>query len=228
MTIDILQLILSNLSTIAELKKEPVKFLQIGAHDGLHYDPISPYIRKHHWEGILVEPQPEIFKRLVRNYEGQEGLVFENIAIGNETGEMRLYRFKEGQGLHDHSTMLCSFNKDFIVNNGHNYKHEIEEIKVPCLTLDDLLFKHNITYIDVLQIDTEGFDFEILKMVNNSVIHPTVIHFEHAFKGGDELNNYYKMLESMGYRTAVLGIDTVALLQEDKYKFCEYLGGIPR
>src|ERR1043165_8619029 len=59
-------------------------FIQVGAHDGLHYDPIRPWVEKFHWSGVLAEPQPIIFKRLVENYKNEPQLKFENVAIGKE------------------------------------------------------------------------------------------------------------------------------------------------
>lgn len=82
-------------------KNEDFFFIEIGAHDGLHFDPIYPWIKKHHWRGLLVEPQPRIFKRLQANYQDEPQLLFENAAIYARDGEVSLYMFAENQGLPD-------------------------------------------------------------------------------------------------------------------------------
>jgi hypothetical protein len=58
-------------------------FLQIGAYDGLAGDPLRPIVAEdERWYGILVEPQPQAFERLQRNYrDAAHRLVFLNCAI---------------------------------------------------------------------------------------------------------------------------------------------------
>src|SRR5580698_10060540 len=49
-------------------RQPDIFFLQIGAHDGLTKDPIAPLVRQHHWRGLLVEPQKQVFAQLIKNY----------------------------------------------------------------------------------------------------------------------------------------------------------------
>ncbi|HET6992529.1 MAG TPA: hypothetical protein VFJ43_14445, partial [Bacteroidia bacterium] len=57
-------------------------FVQIGSNDGKKNDPLHSYIRKNGWKGILVEPDPANFKKLVSYYSQVNGLIFENLGIG--------------------------------------------------------------------------------------------------------------------------------------------------
>lgn len=196
-------------------------FVQIGAHDGLHYDPVRPFVTKYHWRGILVEPQPAIFERLVENYKDEPQLVFENVAMGLEDGRTILYAFKEGDGLPDHASMLTSFERHALVNNAHDYRAEIVELDVPCLTVASLLSKHNVDKIDLLQIDTEGFDFHIIKMFSLSEVRPTIIHFENAGMNMEQTDECYELFNKLNYRVLPIGIDTVAYRQEDDADFLE-------
>lgn len=43
---------------------ENVKFIQIGANDGITDDPIRKYILNHNWKGVLVEPNASVFESL--------------------------------------------------------------------------------------------------------------------------------------------------------------------
>ncbi|MDP2593822.1 MAG: hypothetical protein Q8P36_00575 [bacterium] len=45
-------------------------FVQIGAHDGVHGDPIHEYVVKYNLAGVVVEPQPDVFKKLLETYRG--------------------------------------------------------------------------------------------------------------------------------------------------------------
>ena len=199
--------------------QEDFFFVQIGAHDGLHFDPIRPFIKKRHWKGILVEPQPAIYQRLKANYREEPQLSFENAAISSHDGEAILYVFKKTAALPDHVTMLASFDKGALVHNGHHYQGEIEELKVPTLTLTTLLAKHRVTKIDLLQIDTEGFDFEIIKMLENCAIKPELIHFESAFMNQHKTHECGELLHRLGYRALTIGIDTIAYRQTDEGNF---------
>ncbi len=187
--------------------------VQIGAHDGVHYDPVRSYIEKHHWRGLLVEPQPEIFKRLVANYAHEPQLAFENAAVAHLNGTATLYTFKKTHDLPDHATMLASFYKAALEHNGHNYRGEIEELKVPTYDLNTLLTKHGISQVDLLQIDAEGYDFEIIKLLENCPIKPEAIHFESAFMDPARKVECGELLHKLGYRALTIGVDTLAYRQ---------------
>jgi FkbM family methyltransferase len=196
-------------------------FVQIGAHDGLHLDPVRPYVKKYHWKGLLVEPQPAIYQQLVANYADEPQLVFENSAIAQQDGVASLFTFKQDGILPGHTTMLASFHRNALVYNGHDYKGEIEELKVPTLSFDSLLAKHGVTDFDFLQIDTEGFDYEIIRMLEASSARPAVIHFESAFLNPVFQFKCGEALHRMGYRALTIGIDTVAYRQSDEDNFAE-------
>lgn len=195
---------------------DEIFFVQIGAHDGLHYDPVRSFVTKYHWRGILVEPQPEIFKRLVANYKDESQLILENIAIDSQDGQATLYAFKKTDELPDHATMLASFNRGALEHNSHNYKGEIEELSVPTLTLTSLLSKYQVNKLDLLQIDTEGHDFRIIQMLAGSHIKPTIIHFENAGMNTEQLYECYELLHGWNYRVLPIGIDTIAYQQQDE------------
>ena len=200
-------------SDLIHRRKGDVFFIQIGAHDGLTYDPMRPFVDEYHIPGILLEPQPKIFNKLVENYRGATNLIFENAALAREDGEISLYTFAEGSGLPEHATQLASFRRDALINNGHAYQGEVVETRVTALTLSTLLKKHNVGRVDILQIDTEGFDFEIIKMIDFSRIKPTIISYENAFLNVSEQQECMHLLASHGYRIATFHIDTVAVLQ---------------
>lgn len=195
-----------------------VFFLQIGANDGIRADPIHKYIKTHHWCGLLVEPQPQIFKKLVSNYQDEKQLKLENAMIGHEDGTATLYTvgFKE-RGLPSKYSGIARLNCESLIfvlerNGFSNPGTLIEEINVPSLTISSLLSKHNVKKIDILQIDTEGFDYEIIKMFDFDLIKPPIIQFEHFNLSLDDQEECFDLLASQGYRLcSVLG-DTIAYL----------------
>ena len=207
-SIDILDLAIRDL-----MSREPdIFFLQIGAHDGLSYDPLHDYVRQFHWKGLLVEPQPAIFKRLTENYAGEKQLLFENSAIAQQDGMIDLHCF-ENASAEDHASMLTSTRKHYLSLNGDGHRGALKTITVPALTLESLLTKHQIERVNLLQIDTEGFDFEIIKMIDFKRIKPEIIHYENNFLNRRQKSECSRILSGQNYSLLNLGIDTIAYLQ---------------
>jgi hypothetical protein len=61
-----------------------VRFIQIGACDGISGDPIYPNaLHNLSWTGVLIEPNPIQFEQLKTNYRGREGLTFKCAAVSD-------------------------------------------------------------------------------------------------------------------------------------------------
>ena len=67
-----------------------------------------------------------------------------------------------------------------ILNLKKNQKY-VKKIPVKVLTLDYFIKKHKIKKIDLLKIDTEGYEFKILKGLNKYIKHVNLIYFEHHY-----------------------------------------------
>ena len=201
-------------------------FVQIGAHDGQSADPIHQLVKQHHWRGLLVEPQPSAFQKLTTAYQQETQLQFENAAIASEDGTATLYRVREaGTHLPFWYYQIASLDRDRVVDVLERWKADeknvplpaavtdlIEELPIPSLSVKTLLSKHNVDHIDLLVIDTMGFDFEILKMFPFEWIKPSVIHFEHNHLSSDDQAACLKLLIDQGYSLAKVAVDTIAYL----------------
>lgn len=203
--------------------KSPV-VVQVGAFDGKSNDFLYDYLLKYDVTAILVEPQPEAFKLLERNYKGVKGAILENAAIAKTDGAMQLFRIKtQYHRSFRLAPQLASFDRQHLLN-ALSIKHLeglpddrnecIESIDVPCLTFGTLLKNHSIQQLDILQIDTEGFDWEIVKMINFNELKPTLINFEIAHLSHSEVNYAIDLLANNGYMTLVYGINMLAIQRE--------------
>jgi Methyltransferase FkbM domain len=76
----------------------------------------------------------------------------------------------------------------------------IASIEVPTLTLPDLLKKYHWDAIDLLQVDAEGLDYEILKMVDFKQVRPAIVHFEYFHLSNADREAAARMLVDNGYR----------------------------
>ncbi len=208
--IDVFDLVIKDLM----LRTRPnLFFVQIGANDGVSHDPIRSFIKKHHWSGVLIEPVPWIFEQLKKNYQDDKQLQFENVAISQHDGESTLFVVRKNDAFPDWANELASFNKDVLLSHAPlipGLESHVEGLRVTTLSVPTLLKRHAIDRIDVLQIDTEGYDYEILKMFDLKRIRPSVIQFEHTHLSRDQRQECFSHLVTNGYRFATVGGDTVA------------------
>ena len=197
-------------------------FIQIGANDGKTRDPIYNFVLSYNLSGILIEPEEYVFKKLKQNYRDNNNLTFENVAISNKDGYQKMYKVKESyqkiftNATGIYATGISSFNKDHLKKNLKKKKilfkknDYIEEIKVETLTLKTLLQKYEIKKIDFLQVDVEGFDFKIIKMIDFNRFSPSLINYENKHLNVIDQIKCEKYLQSKGYTLFRHGDDTCA------------------
>ncbi|MGM0520097.1 MAG: hypothetical protein ACQERD_10685 [Campylobacterota bacterium] len=62
----------SNVDDIFEFilkKKELPYVVQVGANDGKSNDPIFKHLQKTECKAVFVEPQPDVYEKLLENYK---------------------------------------------------------------------------------------------------------------------------------------------------------------
>ena len=181
-------------------------FVQIGAFDGRHDEPMQSLIRKYRWRGILVEPQETAFQRLCQNYADQGQLTFRNVAIGTRDGMAEMYALKEGD------SQIASFEYEHLIHHVRGHR-EIVNRTVPCLTLKTLLREEQRDHIDLLQIDAEGFDAEIIRSIDFESLRPPIIRYEHSNLLERDQCQCIELLADQGYRVLLEDADTIAYLE---------------
>jgi FkbM family methyltransferase len=210
--IDVLDLLLPKVSA----ERPDFFFVQIGANNGLTDDPIRQFVTKYHWHGVLVEPQPQVFQRLLKNYEQEKQLAFENTAIADKDGTARLFVADHRDETAD-LTVFASLKKDALIRGLDNPKAagvqvQVQEVEVPALSVQTLLAKHRITKIDLLLTDVQGYDREVVEQFLACGVKPTIIHFEHCHTTRPVLDALYRKLVEHGYRFNELEIDALCYL----------------
>jgi FkbM family methyltransferase len=204
------------LEDYAQFKKK-VNFIQIGSCDGITADPINNLINKYEWHGILVEPVPYLFDKLKKNYEQVKGrLTFENSAIATSNGQLKFYRLKksESSDLPAWYDQLGSFSKDVVFKHKDSIPHFDElliEDTVNAITFNDLVKKHSVEKIDFIQIDAEGYDYEILKMIPFSKYEIDFIMFENRHLSESDYKEALNLLKQYGFKVGSKYKDTIAI-----------------
>jgi FkbM family methyltransferase len=160
-------------------------FIELGANDGRRSDPIYDFVRNNSkiMRGILLEPVKDYFEELKTNYKKYPDIITLNLAVHNSNKEMTIYRAdptKIGWNkLPKWANGIASFNKDHHKKSGIHKEAIIKE-KVQCISLNDLIKNYQVAKIDLLQVDTEGYDSEIILNLDFKAIRPKIIHFEHG------------------------------------------------
>jgi FkbM family methyltransferase len=163
--------------------------VQVGANDGILDDPLHDHIMENQFAALLIEPLPWVFERLRKTYAGRPRTSFLNCAISDAVGTMDLWCLPDDIARKpdwDLSVLATS--------RRHLFTHELcldaEEaaevssrliaVTVPCTTLDNIIKDCAISQIGLLQIDTQGHDFEVIHSIDLSTIKPAYINFEHV------------------------------------------------
>ena len=111
---------------------------------------------------------PDECYEFLQNLFIQKKISFEKYAIWKYNGEIKFFPPKNNAHV-SHS----------IVSLPHSQHFDDFTIIVPCITLDSLMTKNNISSIDILKLDIEGAEHEVLDMVFKSLIRPTQILVEY-------------------------------------------------
>lgn len=186
------------------LQNGQLTFLQIGAYDGVAVDDLRPVIENMDVRGILVEPQPEAFARLEELYHDDKRLTLVNAAIDRVPGRRTLYTTKNG------ISQVASFDRNHLLKHSV-LSSDIISHDVPCVTISDVLEQAGVHSIDLLQIDAEGYDYEIIETIDFDLITPAILRFEFSHLCPRDIDECIRMLSGHGYRFIVEDTDILAV-----------------
>ncbi len=203
-------------------KTENFFFVQIGANDGIMADPIYDFVTHNHkkLQGIAIEPMKDVYKKLQLNYKKYPNIKTANFAIHRSEKEMTIYRVDPARAkqLGDWTSGIASFDKNHYERSNIPKEYIISEI-VECMTFQEFLKKYSVKKIDLLQIDTEGYDSEIILSIDFNEIKPSIIRFEHGLSAGtmnkDTFLAVVDTLHDNGYEIAIEKFDATAYLLKE-------------
>lgn len=191
-----------------------VSFVQIGAFNGIADDPIHPLVLKSmKWNGVLVEPQSEAFKRLVRNYQNnRDRLMFVNCAVSSSSGRIKIYKVNESEikrlNLGDWTRELASLNPSIISARLPDVAIDYEVVRV--VTFDELMLECGINTVDCLVLDTEGHEFEILRYIDLDKYRVRALLYEYVHLSSIDEEHLRIRLVAAGYTIRKFGYDILA------------------
>lgn len=168
-----------------------MKIIQIGSHKG--NDDLTNIIKNYDKDNIeiiiLVEPQSQYNNNLIDCYKDYNVKIENLVVVDNpEINKVTFFR--------------CVDEKDTEISSldlKHLFKHEKSnyiESDFDCITINKLLDKYNIIELDILFIDTEGFDDRIIKSIDYEKFNIKSIFYENLHI---ENNSLIEFLNSKNY-----------------------------
>lgn len=199
------------LGRLARKHGSSVFFLQVGAMDGKNFDPLFEHVCRHQWQGLLIEPLPDMFERLRRNYADCVGLLFENSAVADTAGEIEIHRVPlhliDAGVVPSWAAGISSLYPDRNAIGGKRTPAEefakirdhIAKQRVRGEPLPSILARHRIERIDLLQIDTEGHDYRVLRQFDFNRYRPELVQLEIYNLPEGERRAALRLLADAGY-----------------------------
>ncbi len=151
----------------------------IGAMDGVRFDPLWEFIRSRQWRAVLVEPTTAMFQELLRNYADCPFVRCAQMAITDHNGPVTMHRIRpdavQTGAVGEWALGLSSLSLDSTLKF---YDGLLETETVEGRTFPAFAEQYGIDHIDILQVDTEGHDYIVLRQVPLRQFRVKLLHVE--------------------------------------------------
>jgi FkbM family methyltransferase len=194
-------------------ENQPFSFIQVGAWDGVSNDFLYEFVKKRDAAGVVIEPLPDYFDKLVKNYAFNPAIIPVNKAVHPNLKEAVLFRVDPAikNGLPDWAGGIASFDPEHHKKSGIPGSVIITQ-HVPADNLMNIIRDHfKQDNADLLQVDAEGYDYEVLKQVDFSRIKPVLIKFEYMNLEKESISDAIRLLKQNGYYCFYDDIDIIAV-----------------
>lgn len=141
---------------------------------------------------ILVEPMNIHNQDIINSFDGFPYTIENSAIVDDDSKEISFYYHKDDGPRFEVASVLRSH----ILKHGYPDNEDLIELKVNCLTVNELFDKYNLTEIDYLFIDAEGLDEKIIKSIDFSKYKIKNIYFEIIHM---DLNSTLEFLSMNGY-----------------------------
>ena len=182
-------------------EKSSFNFVQIGANDGVSFDFLYQFVTARDSKGLAIEPVRYYFDKLKNNYSDYANVFPLNVAIHSEEREVIIYNVnpKHTSIYPEWVKGIASLDINHLKKNGIFDSHILKNV-VPAIPVENIFeYERCPTHIHYIQIDTEGYDYEILRRIPLLKIKPYVIRFEIVNLSQTNIKKAQRMLMDYGY-----------------------------
>ena len=147
--------------------------VQIGTNNGCdEFNGIVKYCEPS--KVVLVEPNKLLNPQIYNNYKSISNVFVENVAITEKNkGNVRIVKPKNNG-----SKKVTYNDKHYSLLPMDDWGDNFDEIITPSMSFMTLCEKHKIDHIHYLQVDTEGYDAEIIKSIDFKKVRIDIIKYE--------------------------------------------------
>ena len=191
-------------AVLRAMRKGTIHVLQIGAFDGHACDPLLEVLQNENVSAILVEPQKIPYERLLAHYATNPRVCLINAAVAEHDGMVKLY--VPGSAASPKASLFAQHHRRF----GSDAK-EVRQIEVSSVSVASLVKRFHGERLHLLQVDTEGMDYQILKWFFDAHVEPDVLNFESLHLSKAERLASRQLLNASGYWWIESDQDTFAL-----------------
>lgn len=186
---------LRDLQALLAKKTDPVIF-DVGANDG---ETIQEFLKAFPQARVVgFEPFKECYEKLRSQFKELSNVRIENCALGSERGTSRLNVFS-GSNMNS----LLPMDEHNPIRNSFASTGAVE---VQVETLDEFCAKNGYEQIDILKVDTQGFDLHVLngasRLLASRQVRTILIeaNFVLMYQGQPDFLELHRFLSERGYR----------------------------
>jgi FkbM family methyltransferase len=161
-------------------------FLDIGAHDGESLSNTRA-LALSGWSGTLVEPNPNLFLRLIERYGQDPKITLINAAMSDKSG---LARFFYDGSHYQYSSSIAENVKELFPDTPFTASYLVNAISPKDL---------EVQKFDFVSIDTEGYDLPILVALRGMLSETTLVCIEYNYTDLNGLGAILEELKCQGF-----------------------------
>ena len=165
-------------------------FIECGAAHGIEASNTLFFERARSWTGLLVEPNPELFKSLTKSKRNAYTI---NSCLST-TQSTQQVTFKMVSPLSGIGDKMDSAHSKWVEDFTHS---KYKTITTQCFTLHSLLLAIGQMEVDYFSLDVEGPELEILQTIPFDKIRIKVITIEYRVYGSTTIENIRMSLEKL-------------------------------
>src|SRR4029077_7512096 len=145
-------------------------------------------------------------------------LQFRRIAVGVRNETRPFYTVADAPGVPRDAGMIASFDRETLLSHRRfvpDLDSHLRSEDIECVALNDLLAEVDADHIDLLQIDVEGYDHELIRVLDLERFAPSIVRFEHIHLTRDQHEASIERLIDHGYAVCLEEHATLACKADD-------------
>jgi FkbM family methyltransferase len=179
-------------------------FVDIGANDGVTFSN-TYFFENHGWQGVCVEPIPEVFEKLIRNRKCK---CLSGVISDNNAEYAKLLHVTGSEML---SGIVDNLEQKYLERINQENAGGTEILEVKNYNFNQVIEN---TKIDYLSIDTEGSEFPILQSIDFTKFAIKVISVENNY----QTNDIRIFLKTKGFKyLKTIGADEIYINQRYRH-----------